>query len=134
MFKDDVFPSDFHDILRRFNVEIIYAECNLRPHLKYFYAMQKYGNCHVITVDDDTIYKETMIEDFLKAHESNPNAILCGRCHRIQWDSNGCTLPYRKWKRDYREDIGESYELLATGVGGVFYPSSFCSRISSDLI
>ena len=95
---------------------------NLKPHLKYFYAMQKYRDYIVVTVDDDIVYPKDMLESLYNSYKKNPMVVSARRVHRIKKDANGKILPYKKWDYECRTVTSPSLELFATGVGGVLYP------------
>lgn len=93
---------------------------NLKPHTKYYYAMQEFEEALIVTVDDDIIYDDELIEDLYLHHIKFPEAVICRRGHRmIKQDFR--IAPYKKWegcvKTNYPTD-----ELFPTGVGGVLYP------------
>lgn len=68
LYKDDesLIPASLRKMIDDGSIELIVSDINLRPHLKYFYAMQKYRNLPVITIDDDYVYQEKYIETMLK--------------------------------------------------------------------
>ena len=107
-------------------VELIVADLDLGPHLKYFYAMQKYKDSVVITVDDDIIYDKKMVESLLRIHKANPTAVIANRCHRIN------TFNYKYWDKSIRK-IGWSHYNFGTGVGGILYPPG-CFNLSMDMV
>ena len=95
---------------------------DLKPHKKYFYAMQEYPEDIIITVDDDVIYDNRLIADLLSSYYKFPDAVSAKRCHLMKFGKNGQILPYDRWEKLI--DITEypSLALLPTGVGGVLYP------------
>lgn len=93
------------------------------PHMKYYYAMQKHPEDIVITVDDDIIYREDLIEKLFKTYTRHPMCIAAMRVHRMKFASDGKLLGYNHWKMRDSGHIGEErMDLFATGVGGVLYP------------
>lgn len=107
--------------LKQFGIEINAVEDDLKPHKKYFYAMQDYPDAILITVDDDVIYDKNLVKRLVSVHNKYPNAIVADRARIINFNENGF-LPYRSWK--LANGISKpSLKLLATGVGGVLYPS-----------
>lgn len=134
-YKDDFkyITEDLKLYLNENNIEIIKAKENLRSHLKYFYAMQKYREYPIITVDDDCYYNEDLIQTLYDSYIKYPNYISCRRCHLITYDENGKALPYEKWKFQYRKEIDPCFDIFATGVGGVLYPPNILD-ISNELI
>ena len=112
-------------------IEVILAENPIKPHEKYYFAMQKYRYCSIITVDDDVLYDKRLVEKLLESYIQDPSRIHAARVHKITFDKNG-VRPYKSWIYQYnRSDINPSHTLFATGVGGVLYPPD-CLDISED--
>ena len=105
-----------YGITYRFGVE------NLKPHKKYFYALQKFSDSIVITVDDDLIYPPDLIESLYRTWQKYPDCICGRRVHRIRFNENGTVKPYNDWLFECSSIKNPSHELFATGVGGVLYP------------
>jgi len=124
IYKDDIqnIPDDIRTLEKQGKVEIIIAEENLRPHLKYYYTMLKYQDDIIITIDDDNNYEKDCIAKLLQAYSRHPECVSSLRCHRILWDAKGKVLPYNNWKQETDGEFMPSHELFATGVGGVLYP------------
>lgn len=122
--------------LTKFGMEIVKVDRNLMPHKKYYYAMQAFPNDCVITVDDDFIYPDNLVEELLKWHELKPHCIVAARARKMNFDENGQLLPYRQC-RIIRENVTEpvSYALTTNGGGTLFPPRSLDSRVFDiDLI
>lgn len=93
------------------------------PHMKYYYAMQKHPDDIIITVDDDIVYKNDLVEKLYAAYTRHPLCIAAMRVHKMRFASDGTLLGYNKWKMRDSEHIDEErMDLFATGVGGVLYP------------
>lgn len=110
--------NDINILVQNKTIDLILADKDLGPHLKYYYAMQKFSDDTIITIDDDIIYDRTMIESMLYHQKNNPNAVISNRCHRIN------TLDYNKWDKVITQQDKSHYNF-ATGVGGVLYPAHF---------
>ena len=95
---------------------------NIKPHNKYFYAMQEYPNSAIITIDDDVIYPRDLVSSLFTSFLKNPNAVSARRVRRIERDCKGECLPYNLWETKITEKNYDKKDLLATGVGGVLYP------------
>lgn len=106
----------------KYGIEYRHTNLNIKPHTKYYYAMQEFPDDIIITVDDDIIYPKNMIEDLMKAYKKYPNTICARRVHLMTFDSKGDLRKYNDWKYEYRKLKNPSYLLCATGVGGVLYP------------
>lgn len=106
--------------IKGFHIE--WVNENLKSHKKYYYALQKYSEDIVITVDDDMEYAETLLSDLLKSYEMFPNAISARRARMIQRDDEKI-IAYRDWDKYYGECLSKQrMDLCAIGVGGILYP------------
>jgi len=140
LYKDDVqfIPPQLYTMIKYGLVELIVADVNLRCHLKYFYAMKKYRNLPIITIDDDSVYPSEMIPDLLKLHQIYPDVILARSARLI--DRN---KPYKDWielvsgvekVQFVRHLINQvRQDLNPEGYGGVLYPANIL-QVSDDLI
>lgn len=105
--------------LQKRGLEIRFCD-DLKPHKKYYYAMQEYPDCYIITADDDIIYPEDHIERLWKGHEKYPDAVICHWSHRIDFDGQGEFMPYDDWADNGEEP--PSFATLAVGCNGILYP------------
>ncbi len=124
LFQDDVknIPEDLQTLIDTNVVELIIAEENLCPHLKYYYAMKKYKDYNVITIDDDCLYSSDFISSLFNYHIKNPNTIIARRAHLIMLN-NGKIKPYNSWKMCIKSS-NDNRHIFATGVGGILYPAN----------
>ena len=119
---EDDLPDHLRVLIGRKGFRIEWVEENLRSHKKYFYALQKYREDTVITVDDDTVYAETMIGDFVREQRRYPHAISARRVRMVLKCGQGLES-YRKWDGNLEEYAGiPRMDLCAIGVGGICYP------------
>ena len=95
---------------------------DLKPHKKYYFAMQQYPDAVVVTVDDDVFYPPTLLESLLQKHQQYPDCVCARRVHKMTLDNNGRVRPYGQWLDKYKKELLPSYLLVPTGVGGVLYP------------
>lgn len=130
LYKDDIqyIPPKLQELIDLELIELIVADKNLGPHLKYFYAMKKYRDLPVITIDDDSIYPKQMIPDFIKNSKKYPNTIICRSARIID-----CSKTYNKWfecntgveKVKWNGCYDEvRMDLNPEGYGGIFYPAN----------
>ncbi len=108
--------------LTKYNFEIRFGYEDLKPHKKYYFAMQEFPNHTIITVDDDLIYDKNLISDLLDCAKKNPNCVCARRVNLITKNEEGKLNPYSKWEWEYKTITTPSHSLLATGSGGVLYP------------
>lgn len=93
---------------------------DLKSHKKYFYAVQEYPESLIVTVDDDIIYDDRLLEDLYMKHLEYPEAVICRRGHRMT-KKNGKVAPYDLWEGCVNSSMPER-GICATGVGGILYP------------
>ncbi len=120
-------PASLKDVLR-YDVNIRWVDEDLKPHKKYYWALQEFSNDHVITVDDDLLYRNTMIADLMATHRRHPNAVVASRTHLIMFDDNGEHTPYEQWIYEaphYHPALVSmpSKRLFATNGAGTLYPA-----------
>jgi hypothetical protein len=108
--------------LKQYGLRIFFADDNLKPHNKYYYAMKLYPNSLLVTIDDDNMYDKNLIQDLYNSFLKNPTAISARRVHKMHRNDKMEILPYTKWFYEYKKETNPSHALLATGVGGVLYP------------
>lgn len=131
LYKDDVklIPNDLQLMIDNGIVELIVAEQDLGPHLKYFYCMKKYRDFPIITVDDDFIYPDDTIENLVSYYNKFKNSIIARRTFVINKELN-----YRKMLNAGISRIHEpSFLNFATGCGGILYPPNIL-KITDDYI
>lgn len=105
--------------LERRGLEIRFCE-DLKPHKKYYYAVQEHPDYYIITADDDIFYPENHIEQLFKGHEKYPADVVCHWSHRIMVDEQGDFGPYNDWP-DHGGEV-PAYHVLAVGCNGILYP------------
>ena len=119
--------------LTKYNFEIKTGYEDLKPHKKYFFAMQEYPNHMILTVDDDSIYDKNLVKDLVECSEKNPGCVCARRVNLITRDSSGKLNPYSDWKWDYKELLIPSDAIIATGCAGVLYPAQSIPREAFDI-
>ena len=132
LYKGD-FPNGREDLPRQLtrllahDVEIRWVDEDLKPHKKYFWAMQEFPDDIIITFDDDLIYRNTLITDLVESYRRNPKAISAARTHLIVFDANDNIAPYADWEQyaamKHHSLLGyPSSQLLATHGAGALFP------------
>ena len=100
---------------------------DLRAHKKYYYTMKRYPEALVITVDDDILYPENMLELLLMKHCEFPNCIVTCRAHEMTF-LNRMPAPYSTWNFLAPNCMGPDLKLCATGGAGCLYPPGSLSK------
>ena len=123
-YKDyNLIPKKIKDYLIKKKIELIIVNIDIKPHKKYFYSMQKYPYDIIIVFDDDIIYDKNTIKSLYYHYLKYPDCVSARRVHLIKYNkTNNKALTYNKWIKDYKLIKKPSFDLLATGVGGILYP------------
>lgn len=105
------------------SVEIKWCD-DIRSHKKYFYAMQDYPESLIITVDDDLVYPDDMIENLYYSYLCNPDCVSAMRAHIVAVNNLDKTIKsYNSWPKEYRgKTLTPSMQLFATSGAGTLYP------------
>jgi hypothetical protein len=119
-------------MIEKKELELIVSKIDLKSHKKYFFAMQKYRDYAIITIDDDIIYTNDLIVTLYNSYLKFPNCIHARRVHKITFN-NKKVLPYRKWLKEYTFELNPSFNLFATSGGGTLFPPNILN-ISDDNI
>ena len=96
---------------------------DLKPHKKYFFALQEYKQDLIVTIDDDLLYPEHMLENLYQCWLRHPKAVSAVRAHLMLLTEDGQIRPYSQWVKE--TDVCQdqpSMQLFATGGAGALYP------------
>lgn len=127
-FDHDDLPATLRLQMRR-GLEVEFVEEDLGPYTKFYYALKKYPDSLILTVDDDILYPADIVDELYRAYLKQPDMIHCGRAHEMAVDERGEFTPYKSWFRSSQEQK-VSLLLFPTGVGGVLYfPGCFDPEI-----
>lgn len=120
--------------IKKQGVNVKLVDGDMRSHKKYLYAFKEYPEDIVITVDDDIIYDKYLISDLYQSYLKHPHAISAKRVHKILFSSDKKVKKYTEWDIATKEQIDEeSFDLIATGCGGVLYPPHCISERYTDI-
>jgi hypothetical protein len=120
-FPAKTLPKDYDELQNR-GLSIKWCE-NLKAHKKYLFSIQMHPNSLIITVDDDLIYNNRLVETLYREHQQFPHAICAMRAHRMRFNSNNL-LPYNDWEGEVNIRHQPRFDLFATGGAGALYPPS----------
>jgi len=120
------FPNkelDLPEILKKQSLrglDICFVDEDIGAYKKIYYALKKYPNSLILTIDDDILYPLDMIDQLYRAYRVEPTIIHCHRAHRITFDDSGRLLPYLSWVKSVSADQA-GLDVFPTGIGGVLY-------------
>lgn len=129
--RDEEIPASV-TALKANGLEIKKIPYDLKPHKKYFFAMQEFPDFCVITFDDDSMYRKNSIKKLLLSYRAFPNAVSALRVRKII-EKKGRTATYAEWRHARRGDVLPSFSLVATGVGGILYPPHILPESTFDV-
>ena len=134
LYKNDIeyLTAELKEMINNKTIELIISDIDLKSHKKYFYAMKKYRDHAIITIDDDIIYTNDLIESLYNSYVKNPNCIHSRRVHKIMLKNNKI-LPYDNWLKEYTFELDPSFYLFATLGAGTLFPPNILN-ISDDNI
>lgn len=116
-------------------LDIIITDKFLGPHAKYYFAMQQYPDDIIITVDDDVRYDSMLIDKLMHSYYRFPMAVSAMRTHKMVLQDNGKIKNYANWDFEYTKILVPSFQLFATGVGGVLYPPGcMCREVFNESV
>ena len=131
-FPEDVKLPDSLDYAIAGGLRIEYVDEDLKPHKKYYYAVQKFPEDIIITIDDDAIYPCNLIEELYNTYKRFPDCVVATRVRKIGVSENRDLLPYDQWENTMGVVNRPSYMLLPIGLGGVLYPPHCFHRAVLD--
>lgn len=135
-----IFEGDLKDITPNLQLlidsdllEVIVAPENLCPHLKYFYAMKKYWDKPIITVDDDRLYTPNLIEMLVRKYESLNYKSIVSNC-AIKYERHGNRISDRNsWPQHRIAPNEKSFVAMAEGFAGILYPPKCFDNLDDEL-
>ena len=109
--------------IKPLNVDIKVVEVDdIGPHTKLLYALDEYPNSMIITADDDIIYPDWWLDNLVEKKITYPNCIIASRAHCVSLNNEKNGLgEYKYWQKNCNDIKTPSFQLFATGVGGVLY-------------
>lgn len=119
--KDVDLPEYLTELVRQGKIVVEWCK-DLKPHKKYFYALQKYRDDIVITVDDDLLFAPDTVACLLESYAKFPRAVSAMRTHIMRQDGDKIAA-YRDFMQQQNEVIGiPSMRLLGTNGAGSLFP------------
>ena len=134
LFKKDIkfITKNLKELIKNNIIELIVTNIDLKSHKKYFNVMKKYRDYAIITIDDDIIYTNDLIESLYNSYIKYPNYIHARRVHKIIIENNKL-LPYDQWIEQYTFELNPSFFLFVTSGAGTLFPPNILN-ISDDNI
>lgn len=119
---EDDLPDDLRELLEEDKLEVRWCD-DLKPHKKYFYALQEFTDDVVVTIDDDLQYPPYILENLYMSYLQYPEAVSAVRTHWMVISDKCQMIPYRYWMKETDACLYEpKMQLFATGGAGTLYP------------
>jgi hypothetical protein len=111
-------------------LEIRLVEGDIRSHKKYFYAIKEFPYDYILTIDDDIIYRTTMVEELYNYSLLYPKTVISQYSSKMMW-SDGKLVQYSKWEREYVENHPNFNTFFGSGGGVLFPPHSLSTYVTN---
>ncbi|WP_221339827.1 glycosyltransferase family A protein [Bifidobacterium colobi] len=120
------------------DVQIRWVKEDLKPHKKYYWALQEFTHDLVITFDDDMIYPNTYISELMETHCAHPSAVVSIRTHLITFNADGSLKPYNDWIFEAPAHCSSllnrpSMRLFGTNGAGTLFPPRIMPAATFDM-
>ncbi len=131
--KDEFSDQNIPIILKQMQsrgLTIRYTD-DIKSYKKLIPSLYEYSDVCIVTVDDDMIYPNNLIEGLFHQYLKTPEHIVFNLGQKITFDKKGKLQPYKLWI-DKIDNSTASDLLMSIGVGGVLYPpDSFDSEVTN---
>lgn len=119
-YRNTILPLTLQKQQKR-GLEIEYCK-DIRSYKKLIYALKKYPEASIVTIDDDIIYPHDLLEHLVNAHIESPDCICANWIRELPKNLDKNYISIRQWKQifDTKEIISERY--FFEGFAGVLYP------------
>ena len=114
--------KEMYDYCCQNNIEILYCDYDIKGHKKYFYVMQKYTNLPIITVDDDLIFYDNLVESLMDKHIEQPNVIWSGWVQKLNLSEDGTQLVYNPMVHSVTNSEIPSFKYKFGSGSGTLFP------------
>jgi hypothetical protein len=129
-FNDSNLPMSLKNLQKR-GLSIKYCQ-DIKSYKKLIPTLKIFNDSLIITIDDDCMYQNDLVEKLLYNYSMNPGIIYCGSAKVMQISKNKI-MPYSKWsKNDARAYLADK-KNFAVGFSGVLYfPNCFHDDVIND--
>lgn len=137
LYKEDYknLSGDLKTLVDNDLLEVIIADENLCPHLKYFYAMKKYWDKPIITIDDDRLYDINLLKALTQKYEELNYKSIVSACAPVMSASRSHINVHTSWCIPQRRlpPNAKSYVAMAEGFAGVLYPPKCFNNLDNEI-
>jgi hypothetical protein len=118
-FKGKELPEPIRKQMLR-GLEVDYCK-DYRSYKKLIPTLKKYSDAIIVTIDDDVMYEDCILENLMLTHKTHPHSICANRVCEILLDDAGKVRRYVEWPDIFEGDEVQGKNIFFTGVGGVLY-------------
>ena len=115
-------------------LEIRWVDENLSCYKKLVHAVEDFGDCHIVTADDDFMVPRHWLRDLHRAHRRHPDCIAAYRGYVMSRSGERQLRPYNVWPAADSvtgDPAGPSFDVFPTyGAGAWFPPQSLDARVA----
>jgi hypothetical protein len=105
---------------------------DIRAYKKLIPSLHAFPNEIIVTIDDDIIYNQEMLETLVTAHKNKNNEITCGNA-RVMTLNDGTFDSYNSWPRASLDSCSGGVNIFPVGFAGTLYfPGCFHRDILSE--
>ncbi|OUN99911.1 hypothetical protein B5F97_15005 [Bacteroides clarus] len=129
-FENKILPIQLEKLKDR-GLEIYYCR-DIRSYKKIIPTLQLCPNDAIITIDDDLLYENDIIERLINAYLTDMQYIYCSRYHEISFDKNGILKPYCSWNWCGKNTQPSHLHFATTGAGTLFPPHCLDDEVFNE--
>lgn len=131
-YEGKVLPRALQNQIKR-GLEIKYTK-DIGSYKKLIPALTQYPESAIVTIDDDMMYTQEMLEGLLLSYLQNPKAIHANRIHEMTFDENGLLKSYLDWKQEVHFEDKVRNPFFTTGAGVLFPPKSLPNETVNEKV
>lgn len=132
-FENEILPVTLQKQMLR-GLQVEYCK-DIKSYKKLVYALKKYPDSIIITIDDDLIYSFDLVENLTRCYKENPNSICASRIHLMKKNKDGSLKSYLDWeKRCNAVSVNTNMNFFTSGGGTLFPPNSLSSEVFDESV
>lgn len=128
-FKGRTLPRALQNQVNR-GLEIQFCR-DMMSYKKLIPSLNRYPNAIIVTIDDDMIYSQEMLEGLFQSYQCAPQAIHANRLHNMTFSENGNLKSYLEWEQEVSV---AKHPFFTTGGGVLFPPNSLPNETLNEAV
>lgn len=114
-------PIELDGVALPFALEINMVD-DVGPASKLLPTLSRYESSPIVTIDDDVIYRPTLLQELVETSERFPGARVAGQARRVPNQFLTSLVPYLLWPKVRSSQPMPAKYSVALGCEGVLYP------------